>query len=143
MFDYREDRSIYEKYDFSGKKILIVEDEEVNYLLVKDILEDTNADVSWAQVGQQAIDLVQESNNYDLILMDLKMPILDGIDTTREIRKRNQDVPIIAHTAYTMPEEQIRCKEAGCNDYISKPIIITELFRILDNHLNKQSTNPV
>lgn len=126
-----------EIYNFSGKKILVVDDEEINWLLIKDVFEDTLANLTWARVGQEAIDLVASGEHYDLILMDMKMPILNGFDTTMEIKKINKNIPVIAQTAYAMSDEKIKCLEAGCIDYLSKPIEISALLNMVNKHLNK------
>ena len=121
--------------DFEGKKILIVDDEEFNWLLIKDALEDTMVTVSWARVGQEAIDLVLAGEHYDIILMDMKMPVLDGFETTLQIKKINPEIPVIAQTAYAMPEERNKCMEVGCDDYISKPISLDELLKVIKKYL--------
>jgi two-component system cell cycle response regulator DivK len=115
------------------KTILIVDDEEYNWLLIKDLLEDFQVNVVWARVGQEAIDIVSSGGKIDLILMDMKMPILDGFDTTKEIKKINSDIPVIAQTAFCMPEEKERCFSCGCNAYISKPINFDELLTLANN----------
>lgn len=124
-----------EEYDFRDKKILIVDDEEFNWLLVKDTLEDTHAEVIWARVGQEAVDLVAAGEHYDIILMDMKMPVLDGFETTIQIKKIKPEIPVIAQTAYAMPDEKNKCMEAGCDDYISKPIGMEELLKVLKKYL--------
>ncbi|MFO7657101.1 MAG: response regulator [Bacteroidales bacterium] len=124
-----------ENYNFSGKKILVVDDEEINWLLIKDIFEDTQAIISWARVGQEAIDLVASGEHYDLILMDMKMPVIDGFDTTREIKKLNHAIPVIAQTAFAMPEERIKCSQAGCDNYLSKPIEINVLLNMVNRYV--------
>lgn len=121
--------------DFQGKKILIVDDEEFNFLLIKDALEDTRVTVSWARVGQEAVDLVAAGEQYDIILMDMKMPVLDGFETTLQIKKINPEIPVIAQTAYAMPEERKKCMEVGCDDYISKPISLDELLKVMKKYL--------
>jgi len=121
--------------DFQGKKILIVDDEEFNWLLIKDALEDTRATVIWARVGQEAVDLVTAGEQYDVILMDMKMPVLDGFETTVQIKKINPKIPIIAQTAYAMPDERNKCMEAGCDDYLSKPISLEELLKTIRKYL--------
>ncbi len=121
--------------DFQGKKILIVDDEEFNWLLIKDALEETNASVAWARVGQEALDLVASGEHFDIILMDMKMPVLDGFETTLQIKKINPKIPVIAQTAYAMPDERNKCMEVGCNDYISKPISMDELLKIIRKYL--------
>ena len=121
--------------DFQGKKILIVDDEEFNWLLIKDALEDTRATVIWARVGQEAVDLVAAGEHYDLILMDMKMPVLDGFETTVLIKKINPEIPVIAQTAYAMPDERNKCMEVGCDDYLSKPISMEELLKTIKKYL--------
>lgn len=117
--------------DFQGKRILIVDDEEFNWLLIKDALEETQATVSWARVGQEAVDLVAAGEHYDIILMDMKMPVLDGFETTLQIKKINPKIPVIAQTAYSMPSERNKCMEVGCDDYLSKPISMEELLKTI------------
>ncbi len=121
--------------NFQGKKILIVDDEEFNWLLIKDALEDTRAIVIWARVGQEAVDLVAAGEHYDLILMDMKMPVLDGFETTVLIKKINPEIPVIAQTAYAMPDERNKCMEVGCDDYLSKPISMEELLKTIKKYL--------
>ncbi len=117
-----------------GKSILVVDDEEMNWLLYKYTLEETNVHLIWARTGQDAIDIMKSENSVDMILMDMKMPILDGFNTTQQIREINTKVPIIAQTAYAMPKEIKKCFDAGCNDHISKPINFDELYRLFSKH---------
>ncbi len=124
-------------YDFQGKRILVVDDEEINWLLIKDIFDDTHAVVSWARVGQEAIDLVAAGEHYDIILMDMKMPFMDGYDTTIAIKKINKDIPVIAQTAYALPEEQVKCEKAGCDNYLSKPISMSTLLEMVNRYIKK------
>ena len=121
--------------NFQGKKFLIVDDEELNWLMIKDALEDTRATLTWARVGQEAVDLVAAGEHYDLILMDMKMPVLDGFETTILIKKINPKIPVIAQTAYAMPDEILKCMEAGCNDHLSKPVSLEELLRTIKKYL--------
>ena len=121
--------------NFQGKKILIVDDEEFNWLLIKDALEETRVTVTWARVGQEAVDLVAAGEHYDLILMDMKMPVLDGFETTVLIKKINPEIPVIAQTAYAMPDERNKCMEVGCDDYLSKPISMEELLKTIKKYL--------
>jgi PAS domain S-box-containing protein len=111
--------------EYSGilqdRTILIVEDEESNYFLLERILKRTNANVVWAKNGIDAISMANKGN-IDLILMDIRMPVMDGYEATGEIRKFNQTIPVIAQTAYALKGERERSLAAGCNGYISKPI---------------------
>ena len=124
-----------EAYHFQDKRILVVDDEEFNWLMIKAALEDTGVTVDWARVGQEAIDLVAAGEHYDLIMMDMSMPVLDGFETTVRIKKINSSIPIIAQTAFAMSEEKVKCMEAGCNDYLSKPISIGELLEAIGKYL--------
>jgi CheY-like chemotaxis protein len=72
--------------------------------------------------GEQAVDMVKNDDSIDIILMDIRLPKLNGYDATREIRKFRKDIPIIAQTAYVLPEEKGKVLEVGCNDLITKPI---------------------
>ena len=127
---------------FEGKTILMVDDEELNWLLFKDSLDDLPAEFVWARVAQEAIDLVSSGRKIDLILMDIKMPIKDGYTATREIKEINPMIPVIAQTAYASPEEHFRCLRAGCNDYISKPISFQELKIKMRKMLQSESVKP-
>jgi len=104
-----------------NKKVLIAEDEEMNFILLRETLTPIGAKVDWAKNGKIAVDLAKK-NNYDIILMDIKMPVMDGYEATNIIKKFNPKVPIIAQTAYAIPEEQESDYETDCDFYISKPI---------------------
>ena len=108
------------------KTILVAEDLDSNYLLIEIILS-KRYNVVRAKDGKEAISLFTEQNP-DLILMDIKMPVMDGYEATRLVREKFPDLPIIALTAYTQPEEEKRAMEAGCNAFISKPINHRELI---------------
>lgn len=118
-----------------GRSILIAEDEEINYLYIKTLVQKTGAKVIHAWNGQQAIDLVSEHKNLDLVLMDIKMPIINGYIATEKIKKLRPTLPVVAQTAYAMGDDKVRCFEAGCDDYISKPIRKNNLFSILSKIL--------
>lgn len=91
-------------------------------MLIDRILRKTRAEVLWAMDGQKAVEMVRENDNIDMILMDIRLPVMNGYDATREIRKLRQDVPIIAQTAYVMEDEKHKVLEVGCNDLITKPL---------------------
>lgn len=115
----RERRLKYKWYD---KRILIVEDIKVNHMLIDRILRKTRAQVIWAMDGQKAVDLIKEHDDIDLVLMDIRLPVMNGYEATREIRKLRGDIPIIAQTAYVMEDEKHKVLEVGCNDLITKPL---------------------
>jgi CheY-like chemotaxis protein len=96
-------------------------------VLFRNTLNDLEAELIWARLAQEAIDLIESGRVVDLVLMDIKMPFKDGYTATREIKKFNTSLPVIAQTAYSNPDEIHLCLEAGCDDYISKPIDYFEL----------------
>jgi two-component system sensor histidine kinase/response regulator len=115
-----------------GRRVLLVEDNEINQEVAMGQLEDAEVHVDLAENGEIAVRMVQD-NDYDLVLMDMQMPVMDGIEATRAIRAdpRFADLPIIAMTANAMAADRDRCLEAGMNDHIPKPIDPDELFKIL------------
>lgn len=121
---------------FSGKNILIVEDNAINQMLVKYAFANTGVNTSVADNGIKALELMK-SNTYDVILMDIYMPELDGYQTTEIIRNElHSTIPIIAMTALSMKSEEEKCISNGMNGYIPKPfttdILFNELKRVLD-----------
>jgi len=115
-----------------GAHILIVEDIEINQQVASELLEDARFTVDIANHGQEAIDKL-EPGRYDCVLMDIQMPVMDGLTATRKIRedKRYKDLPILAMTANATVEDRERCLAAGMNDHIAKPIRPQELFETL------------
>ncbi len=126
---------IYFVPDFSGKTIIIAEDEEYNFQLLEILLSQTGAKILKARNGDEAINLFKNNKTTDLILMDIKMPKRNGIDATREIRKINKKVPIIAQTAYAQVGDKEKIIEVGCNDYIAKPVQREKLYDTLSKYL--------
>ncbi|MCW3804612.1 response regulator [Plebeiibacterium marinum] len=122
--------------NWGDKVILVVEDVDTNKIFFDAALRKTNAKILWAKDGQEAIDMYKE-NNIDLVLMDLQLPIMDGYTATKEIKKLDKNVPIIAQTAHVMSGEREKCLEAGCDDYLAKPIRLQILMETLSKYLNK------
>ncbi|MCS6837013.1 MAG: response regulator [Anaerolineae bacterium] len=122
--------------------ILVVEDNRDNMILIADVLSSLDYEVVQARDGEQGLALAQQSKP-DLILMDLSLPRMDGWATTRELRKLPdfQSLPIIALTAHAMSGDRERALQAGCTDYISKPINLQELARKLKQHLQLGEDN--
>lgn len=121
--------------DWKDKTILVVEDVDTNKIFFDAALRRTNALILWAKDGQEAIDLFK-ANDVDLILMDLQLPVMDGYTATKEIKKIDPEVPIVAQTAHVMSGEREKCLEAGCNDYLAKPIRLQILIDTLSKYLN-------
>ncbi len=120
---------------WTGKVILVVEDEDSNYFLMDRLLKRTGVKLSWAKNGMDAI---QYCNNqhFDLVLMDIRMPGMDGYEATNIIKKDHKTLPIIAQTAYALKGERENSLAAGCDNYISKPIDSRELMAMLGKYLN-------
>ena len=116
------------------KSILVVDDALDNQILIKTILTDWGFKVTLASNGQEAVDRVK-TENFDLILMDMQMPVKDGYTACRELIVSNSDVPIVALTAHAMKEDRDLCLQAGCCDYITKPIKKNQLLLTIQKNL--------
>ncbi|HDI78176.1 MAG TPA: response regulator [Desulfobacteraceae bacterium] len=121
------------------KRILIVEDEFRNRKLLKDLLRRFDYDVMEASDGLEAVEMVKAWRP-DLILMDIQMPVMDGFEATRIIKNdpETSHIPIIAITAYAMEGDRERILQAGCDDYISKPIEIKDFLAKIENFLKEE-----
>jgi len=117
--------------------ILIAEDEDYNFLYLSEILKRYHIHTLRAVNGKEAIDLVKEGQQIDLILMDIKMPEVDGYEATQIIKSINPLIPIIAQTAYAMADDKLKALEAGCDNYLSKPIHREDLIATLSKYLSK------
>jgi signal transduction histidine kinase len=126
--DVEEDSTDSSTFQWPNKVILIVDDEEVNAVFIEAVLQGTHAQVLYAKNGQEAVELCKSIHKIDLILMDLKMPVLNGIKATEQIREFNPNIPIIAQTALASTEDKHESLEAGCNDVLTKPIEVQELI---------------
>ncbi len=119
-----------------GKRILIVEDNQLNRVVAGTILGTYKVEVTEAVNGQEAIDLMK-THDFDLVLMDMQMPVIDGLTATKIIRSEiSRDVPIIALTANALQGEQDKCMEAGMDDFITKPFIESRLLEVILKHLD-------
>lgn len=116
-------------------KILIAEDEESVFTFLKIILKNISKEILHAKTGTEAVKFCQENEDLDLILMDVRMPEMGGYKATRKIREFNNNVTIIAQTAFALTGELEKAMKAGCNDYISKPINKDDLFMMIGKHL--------
>ena len=116
----------------SGRNVLVVDDDIRNIFALSSVLEDYGMDIRTADNGREAIEVARKGG-LDVVLMDIMMPEMDGLDTTREIRRipGRKDLPIIAVTAKAMKGDRDRCLEAGAWDYLSKPVDTTQLLAVL------------
>jgi len=122
--------------NWSDKTILVAEDVATNYLLVKKSLRKTDVQLVWAKTGLQAVEAVQNNPAIDLVLMDIRMPVMNGLDATRKIKELRPNLPIIAQTAYAMDGDRENSIEAGCDDYISKPINLKLFIELIAKYLD-------
>jgi two-component system, cell cycle response regulator DivK len=124
------------KINWSDRKLLIVEDEIMNYLYLEEALRDTEAKVVWCKNGQEAVQkVVGEKEKFDVILMDVKMPVMNGYDATKLIKKYRPEIPVIIQTAYAMQNEKQKGFESGCDDYLEKPIKQERLLFTIHKYL--------
>lgn len=119
------------------KNILVAEDEEVNFLYIEALLEEDNSfNLIHARNGKEAVDICINTKNIDLVLMDIKMPVMNGLEASQKIKSLLPNLPIIAQTAYsTESDKQIALKH-GCDDFISKPLDSEKLFQLINVYLN-------
>jgi signal transduction histidine kinase/CheY-like chemotaxis protein len=122
--------------DWKNSTILIAEDEDSNYRVLQMALRRTNIHILRAENGKEAIEICKSNKKINLVLMDLKMPVLNGIEATKEIKKIRPDLPIIAQTAYAMTEDKKTTLNVGCVDYLTKPIKRNVLISTLNKYLN-------
>ncbi len=108
--------------------ILIAEDEELNFLYLEELLQEIDVKIVHTKDGKETVDACRSDQSIGLVLMDIKMPVMDGIEATREIRKIRPDLPVIAQSAYIIDSEIEAYRQAGINDYIKKPIVKKELY---------------
>lgn len=119
------------------EKILLVEDDEVSMKYMQQILKDDGVELLQARNGVEAVDAYNKNSDIRLIFMDMKMPLLDGFEATRQIRKSSKEVVIIAQTAYKMAGDRAKAILAGCNDYIAKPLNMGDLQRLTQKYLHR------
>ena len=122
------------EYNWNDKTILIAEDEVINFRLLEVMLSKTKVNILHGNTGLETLNIFLANRGIDLILMDIKMPEMDGCEVTQEIRKYDNRIPIIAQTAYALDEERTKTLEAGCNTYITKPIVKKDLLKLIDSY---------
>ena len=129
-------------FNWNNRTILIAEDDEMNFRYLELVFSRfTNANIIWAINGKTAIDYCRIYEHIDLVIMDLQLPVIDGLEAIRQIKGFRPALPIIAHTANTYNDEINRCFEAGCEDYITKPVSIQDLLNRIENLFNPVATN--
>lgn len=122
--------------DWSNRTILIAEDDEISFKYLDLILSrKTGVNILWAINGQIAVDFCSQYNYIDLVMMDIQLPVLDGVEAVKKIKSFRPSLPIIVHTANAYGEECDRCFDAGCDDFITKPANFQQLLYKIENLL--------
>jgi PAS domain S-box-containing protein len=129
-------REIKIEYD-KPKTLLIAEDEDFNYMLLEELLADINSKILRARNGIEAVEICKSNQHIDLVLMDIKMPLMSGYEATKQIREFLPNLPIIAQTAYTTDFDKKKALSCGCNDFISKPLEKKLLVSKINEQLHK------
>lgn len=125
-----------QNFDWQDKTILIVEDIPSNYQLLAAYLARTGVRIIHTLNGLPVLEILKERKDIDLILMDLQLPDINGIEITKMIREANDNIPIIAQTAHALAIDRERCIKAGCNDYIAKPIRKQDFLNIVNQYIH-------
>ena len=122
-------------------KILIVEDDQTSELFLLTAVKKYCKEFFIARTGVESVEVCHNNPDIDLVLMDIRMQEMNGYEATRQIRKFNKDIIIIAQTAYGLSGDREKAIQAGCNDYISKPIDSTLLLELIQKHFNRSGIN--
>jgi signal transduction histidine kinase/CheY-like chemotaxis protein/HAMP domain-containing protein len=139
-----DNESIIASYDFSGKRCLVVDDIDINREIILELLSETGIEMETAENGRDALDKFNASAEayYDIILMDMQMPVMDGCTATKEIRKQKRadaaSIPIVAMTANVLEEDVRRAINSGMNAHLGKPIELNAMFKVFQEQFGKQ-----
>ncbi|PKP51853.1 MAG: response regulator [Bacteroidetes bacterium HGW-Bacteroidetes-1] len=134
--EHKRFESYKETRKWKGKTILIVEDVPSNFQLLEAYFSRTGMNIIHVENGLEAIEVMKSPNAIDLIIMDIRLPKLNGIRSTQEIRKFRPDIPIIAQTAFAMDSDKELCIQSGCDAFLSKPFLKQELFDIIEYYIS-------
>ncbi len=122
-------------YSWEGKTVLIVEDNETSNIYFEAALRKTKASLLWAKNGLEGVEMAKSHPDLDLILMDINMPKMDGIEATRIIKSIYPQMIIVVQTAFILSGEERMCQEAGCDEFITKPIRLKYLLDTINRYL--------
>ena len=135
--ELQQDRTVA---DWKGKRILLTEDNELNWEVASTLLQEYGFDLDWAENGQVCVDMFRESPQgyYDVVLMDIRMPVMNGYEAAKNIRAMNRpdaNIPIIAMTADAFSEDIQKCLDSGMDAHVAKPLDMKEVLRVLQKYL--------
>jgi len=124
---------------FSGERVLVVEDNLINRRVIQGLLGDSGIELSFAENGLDALEVIEKVPPFDLVLMDINMPVLDGIETTRRIREKHEydSMPIVAFTGLNLQDQIEKMREVGMNAHMAKPLNIGRVYSIFFHYLSK------
>jgi len=123
-------------YDWNGKSILVVEDDHINFNYLDVLLRPTKAKIYHAEKGEDALDMCMKNSIFNIVLMDIRLPGMNGLETTRKILSIRKDLPVIAQTAYAADEDRDAALAAGCCEFIAKPIRANEMLDLIKKYLD-------
>jgi signal transduction histidine kinase len=132
---HKNSKPVNEEFNWQGRQILMVEDDPTTIEYMKEIIEPTGANLIVEETGEEGYKAYKENSSLDLILMDLRLSDINGMDIIKRIRKEDNKMKIIAQTAHAMGEDREKCLAAGANDYIAKPIGMIDLLNIINKYL--------
>lgn len=123
------------EYNFTGKTILIAEDEAVSRFLFEKALKKTKANLFFVKNGVEAVEMIKDNTEIDAVIMDIRLPLMDGLEATTKIKELIPEMPVIIQSAYAMQSTKDEALESGCDDFITKPIKVETLLALLHRHL--------
>jgi signal transduction histidine kinase/uncharacterized protein HemY len=135
IFLQKEKRVCSKGVDFSGKNILVAEDIESNFLYINEVLKKVNANVTWSQDGLETVEKFKD-DHFDLVLMDIQLPKINGYQATREIKKQDPNIPVVVQSAYALQTENRKMFESGCDAFIAKPYTEEQLLTIIQENMS-------
>ena len=118
------------------KTILVVEDEKYNFMLIKAMLSKYNYKIIHAMDGLEGVNICKANSEIDLVLMDIRLPVMDGIEATKQIKQYRPDMPVIVITAYALKSDEDRIWSSGCDEYMTKPLSKDKIFNLLNRIKN-------
>jgi CheY-like chemotaxis protein len=124
-------------FNLKGKKVLVLEDNFISAQLYKGMLEPLGMEIHFALTTQAAIELVRNNTKFDLVLLDLQLPDMNGLEAAKVIKAKNPRTPIIVQTAYAFDNYKLRSKEVGCDYFLTKPVKHDDLFNVLEKIFGK------